>query len=80
MSTRLCKVIESYNNNFEEMDGSISELRDAVREILQINRLISENLNAKLSNIIDNTTFHKTIVSLNDKFSETYLMNREKIQ
>lgn len=72
-------MIESYNNNFEQMDRSIVELKDTIKEVLYLNKFISENIGQKLRNTIDNNTFNQTIANLNEKFSETHQLNYEKI-
>ena len=46
---------------------------------MYLNKFISENIGQKLRNTIDNNTFHQTIATLNEKFSETHQLNYNKI-
>ena len=49
-------------------------------DVVKINKIIKEKIGVKLSNIIDNETFHKTIEGLNESLHETYMLSNQKIK
>lgn len=74
------KIIVPYNQNFEEMDRNITQLKEVVKDVLRFTKALGDKLATKLNNTIDAVTFQKTIENLNESFSQTYLLNTQKIK